>query len=656
MSDLDQELRELLETKAQEAVVPPKAEQRVLKRARRRQAGTVLAALAGTAALVVASIVGLQTLVRTEPDTRIPADVPVLPDAPEGFTSVVLPFASMVYPEGWSILSFRDGPDLFQLTNFDPEFEKPCFSGDAQALPPLGALLIVERHPGAADPSAPTWPVVLYEPDRGTSDCVGAQEETFGEPWHYRVSWSEGSTMFVARAILGPNAPDKVRELLFQSFVTLDVVDGDQPQTEEMLGAANLVLDSTQTPVGPVALYSYVDDFEGGSLWTGIVGSAGSRLSGAGQAGSEVPLADENVTMNLDLWGGVVWGEVAISVARAELRTVEGATFQATLLPFPPLPYELTVEGKQIVWGIVEGPTSDRVTTLLYDEQGNILNTYFPAGPRITIAEGTDPEGGPWLLYLDRTSEGAGLGFQFGTFGGGGGCCLEPFSGDFRVDGWGTGGDGPSNITALGSEALDRVVFEAASGELIEGQVFPIPDESLGVPKIALVLVPSDVPLEGDLVGYDTDGNEIGREFVGDVGEPSGPTPEIDAAWNLLRQARDAISHWTSKPNHSLADLTLAVANASMPEVPWNTSGQGKPVPGQVSIRGVAPAGGSELTGLSGWTLALVSAVVETDGSVTSTYCIAVNIDEGGGGNFRYGTQDAAGYEECRGGWPELQP
>jgi hypothetical protein len=60
------------------------------------------------------------------------------------------------------------------------------------------------------------------------------------------------------------------------------------------------------------------------------------------------------------------------------------------------------------------------------------------------------------------------------------------------------------------------------------------------------------------------------------------------------------------------------------------------------------------LTGLSGWTLALVSAVVEPDGS-GSTYCIAVNIDEDGGGNFRYGTQDAAGYEECRGGWPELQ-
>jgi hypothetical protein len=32
-------------------------------------------------------------------------------------------------------------------------------------------------------------------------------------------------------------------------------------------------------------------------------------------------------------------------------------------------------------------------------------------------------------------------------------------------------------------------------------------------------------------------------------------------------------------------------------------------------------------------------------------YCIAVNIDDGGGGNYRYGRQDAATPEECRGGW-----
>ena len=73
-----------------------------------------------------------------------------------------------------------------------------------------------------------------------------------------------------------------------------------------------------------------------------------------------------------------------------------------------------------------------------------------------------------------------------------------------------------------------------------------------------------------------------------------------------------------------------------------------------MSIRGVARAGGSELTGLSGWNVVLVSATVGPNGSVGAVYCIAVNIDENSGGNFRYGTQDAATYEECRGGWPGL--
>jgi hypothetical protein len=645
MSDLDQELRELLETKANDGVVVARPEPQVLKRARRRQLGTVVIALAGSAAVVLASIVGLQTIVRTTPDAPTPGDVPVLPEAPEGFRAVALPLASIAYPEDWSLVAFD--PDehdqrVLQLANFDLGASRVnCEEG--YALPPGG--LVLEMQLGAGMDPLPTWPASL--------GVVPGPARPCGAEAVLAASWiTEYGEKYSAMGLLSGEASERDRELLLRAYGTLAFPD-PVPQTEELLGNANVILDSMNTPVGPVALYAYEEPCEGSNHWIGIAGPSGSGLAGSTGCGQdEVPTSDANVTMNLDLWGGVVWGEIAASVVRAELRTVEGETFPAELIPMPP---SLGVEGSQVVWGIVEGPTNDRVTTLLYDEQGNILNSYFPSGPRITIAEGIDPKGGAWVLYLDVTSEGSGLGFRFEMGGGGGGCCLQPFDGDFRLDGWGSGGDEPANITAIGSDALDRVVFEAASGDQIEGQVFPIPDESLGVPKVALVLVPHDVAVEGDLVGYDADGNEIGREFVGEVGEPSGPTPEIDAAWNLLRQARDAVSHWASRPNHSLADLTVDEANASMPEVPWNASGQGKPVPGQVSIRGIAPAGGSELTGLSGWTLALVSAVVEPDGSGMSTYCIAVNIDDGGGGNFRYGTQDAAGYEECRGGWPELQ-
>ena len=99
-------------------------------------------------------------------------------------------------------------------------------------------------------------------------------------------------------------------------------------------------------------------------------------------------------------------------------------------------------------------------------------------------SSGTDPEGGPWELYLEPTNEGTGLGFGF-TGGGGGGCCLQPLKDDFRLDGWGSGSGEPSDITALASEAVTRLEFEAASGERIEGALDPVPDASLGIRRSA---------------------------------------------------------------------------------------------------------------------------------------------------------------------------
>jgi hypothetical protein len=163
--------------------------------------------------------------------------------------------------------------------------------------------------------------------------------------------------------------------------------------------------------------------------------------------------------------------------------------------------------------------------------------------------------------------------------------------------------------------------------------------------------VPSDVPLEGDLVALDAGGTELGRELITqDQSEPPGPTPEIDEVWTLLRNARDAIGRWAGTHGNSLEGFSPEAAQEAFPAIAWNASGAGKPVPGEVSIRGLAPAGGDERTGWSGWTVAIVSVTP----SLSNTYCIAVNIDESGGGNFRYGIQDAPDYPECRGGWPEL--
>jgi hypothetical protein len=628
VNDLERELRELLETKSRDAAIDPRPARKVVKRARRRQFRTVLTGIVGVAAVVVASIVGVQAIVEVDPIRPRPAEPPVLPDAREGFRPAVLPFASVTYPKGWSLVAFGEGPRVLQLTNFDPEFTTPCVSPGVQALPPLGAVLLIERLP-QSDASLATWPVSLFEPDAAADwDCRGAQEETFGEPDQYRVSWREGSTAFVARAAVGPLAPREVRQLLSDAFTSLAVVDGDQPQTEDFLGAANLVLDATTTPLGPVTLYAYTDDFEGGSSWVGVAGPTESGLSGGAQIGREIPEADENVTMNLESWGGVVWGTVPAVVERAELRTVEGGTYPATLVP---MPSTLGVEGQQIVWGVLDVATDDRVTTLLYDAQGRVLNTYFPTAPREVIASGTDPEGGRWELYLEHTDQGTGLGFAAGR-GDSGGCCLRPLEGDFRLGGSGTSSGETSHITAFASDIVERVVFEPVDDVPIEGQLFPIPDERLGIPNVALVLVPEDVPLEGTIIAYDADGNEIGRERVTMLmHEPAGPTPEIDAVWQSLRSARDAASRYLEREG-TFVGLSAQVLSEMAPGITTATSPEPETVSVHVTDEFHLVLSSSAITGES--------------------FCIGVEADGPEGGfNYRYGSVFAETYDECRGGW-----
>jgi hypothetical protein len=628
MNDLERDLRELFELKARDASISAEPASTLVRRARRRQLATMTASVVLGVALVVASIAGISALTSSGHEPK-----PIGPPEGQGLRSVVLPHAALTYPSDWYLLELggRDTP-RFQLSNFDPGLGTFDCGGDPSKVPAGGVVMIVLGGVVEWVDQPRTWPVEL--------DTTGSGCDVASAAWRT----PEGDDL-IATASLAPDASADDRNALAEAFAGL--VTSGEKGTENFFGSANIVLDSADAPVGPVALYAYRED---GSAWLGIAGPAGSRLAGAGQIGRDVPVADESVTMNLDTWGGVVWGDVSSAAKRAELRSVEGGTYPATLIP---LPESLGVADHQAVWGLVEGTTGDRVTTLLYDEQGNPLNTYFPTSARVTIASGTDPEGGRWQLYLEPTNEGTGLGFGFGHGGGGSGCCLQPLKKDFQLDGWGSGSDSPSDIRALASEAVTRIEFEAASGERIEGELYAVPDDSLGIPQVGLVIVPHDVALEGQLIAYGPGAEEITREDItNDTPEPPGPTTEIDVVWTRLRNARDAIGSYAAKHQGSLSRLDANVSAKLDPFIRWN---DGQLADGEVSVRGAARAGGSELTGLSGWTVVLVSATVGPDGSPASVYCIGVNIDENGGGNFRYGTQDAESYDECRGGWPELE-
>jgi len=666
MNDVERELRTMFVRREQDTADPaPRTPARLIRRTRMRQALVVATSIATVVVVAIGSLAVIRAVSEGDDDVR-PANLQVvLPDAPPGFSTAALPYASIAYPDGWYLLdtsplvaygiaqpsAFLTGPVL-QLANFDPDLpHSPRCMVDPDALPAGGVLLTVgvmtaEEAAISNQPSGP-WPIELQPlPSNQDPVCVGGPRPRIA------VWTAPNGLIYWANAGQGPDASEADVEAMERAFASLVFPATAEPQMSQMAafqsqGTPRVILGSERIGSGLATIVAYVELNK--ALVVGVSGSnGGDCCSGSAilpHSGSTVEPITTSTMLTRD--GTLVYGVISPEVAEAELVTSNGEALPVSIADLPPsMGYE-----DRVIWGVAPG-ADDRATIVGYDADGNpIGDPILPAGPGVTIATGEDPEGGAWELYLEPTSEGTGLGFGFTSGGGGGGCCLKPLEGDFRLDGWGSGSNEPSDITALASDRVTRVVFQAASGVEIEGGVYPVPDESLGIPQVALVLVRSDVPLEGDLVAFD-DGNELGRELITqDQSEPSGPTPEIDAVWTLLRDARDAIGRWEAVHGHSLEGFSLEAAREAFPEIAWNASGVGKPVPGEVSIRGLAPAGGDDLTGWSGWTLAIVST---TPPPRFTTYCIAVNIDENGGGNFRYGIQDAADYPGCRGGWPEL--
>src|SRR4029450_6690941 len=105
-------------------------------------------------------------------------------------------------------------------------------------------------------------------------------------------------------------------------------------------------------------------------------------------------------TINLTPDGTLVYGVISPDVARAELRASTGDALPVTTVSLPP---SMGFDDR-VVWGIAPG-SADRATIGAYGSDGNPLaNPTLPAGPRVVIGSGDDPDGGPWTLYLEPTT------------------------------------------------------------------------------------------------------------------------------------------------------------------------------------------------------------------------------------------------------------
>ena len=656
----DTDLREMFRRRESDVRIQTPPSGGLVRRARRRQAWTVLISTVVALALVAIPLAGLRLLGdRTaRPPTPGGQGAVELPTAPDGFRSAALPYASIAYPDGWFLMDTSplnwmgiqqpkpiiSGPVL-QLANFDPDLATaPRCNTVADEQLPADAVLLTVGIQAREDTSIPLptepWPVQFQPlpPDTDPTCTLGQS---------LQASWvAPSGAAYFANLLIGPDASAADGSAVQTAFRSLAFPTTTEPQMTGMSadqgqGSPRLVLDTAVVDGATLSLVVYLE--QGTVPWVGISSSDPARGGGALSVGTG-SASEGPVSTTMTGWssgGAVVWGTVAGDVARAEIKTKEAKTFSASIFN---IPQELA-GGRNAVWGFVDGPT-EYAEAVGYDSAGDLLgNPVVATAPPDVIASGTDPVSGAWTLSITHDTMGDGLTFAWETGGGGGGCCLDGKHFDgliLQLDGFSTGGDEPSVVTAFASTQVATVVA-AFADETFDGQLFPLPSKYLGPAQVVVVIVPGNVPLNGDLIAYDADGNELARVTVdgGPTKEPAGATPTIDEVIQHLYAARDAAAQYFADAG-TFDGIDLTSLGALAPSVTFDRSATA--APHVVSVR---VSSRNELA---------VASTTENG----SAYCIGVQIDAGGGGNFYYGRVDASGFEECRGGWglprsPELE-
>jgi hypothetical protein len=640
------DLQEMFRRRESDVTVQAPPPDAVVRRARRRQIGTVAVAATVAIALVAVPLAGLRLLRNGTEDRLTPGKTStvVLPPTAEGVRSAALPFASMAYPNGWFLTDpspltwmgpaqpapIVSGPVL-QLSNFDPDLHSsPRCTFDADPIPDDGVLLTVSIQ-AAQDtvipPPTDPWPVELgpYPPNTDPQCDQGVD---------LTVGWVAPSGAFYwANATFGSDSSNEDRAAMKAAFASLISPPTDQPwmstfAADQGQGSPRLVLDSAVFDGVPVTLVAFLDHYKAPEI--GVSAPVGNFLGGSAigvGTGSGEPQPVE-VTSTGTPTGTLVFGDAALDVARAEFNTEEGQTAPAAIVKIP----SSLGMGRNAVWGFVDG-LAVFVQGVGYDVDGNVLgDPILTTAPPEIIASGTEPGVGDWTLSITHDTMGDGLTFASDD-GGSGSCCFsdKTFDEILQLDGYSTGGT--SVITAFAAPQVARVTGQF-SGSRFDGQLFPMPPKYLGPAQIVVVFVPEGISLNGVLIASDEDGNVLAMVAVDDgpPQEPSGPTPAIDEVFQDLYAARDATAKYFTQEG-AFDGIDLTSLGKLAPSVTFDRSATA--VAHEVSVR---VSSQNEL------------AVVSTT-ETGEVYCIGVQIDAGGGGNFYYGQVDAPDFDSCRGSW-----
>lgn len=225
MSDLEQDIRELLDEEVRSAPPPHEATDTV-RRTRRRQGAVIAAGALAAVALVAASLVGLRAIDRADRATFV--DQPTVTTSLEGIT--------ISHPEGWHVVD----PDEAGLNGPEPMPDLPKL---VLALSPIGRGELL-GCPGMVEGSAaPTFLLTIQEqPLALTGDAMrpwpveleplelNAAESGCYPGWEFlRAGWTAADRTFEARVGFAPDVGDADRNALLDAFASMrfePVVDG----------------------------------------------------------------------------------------------------------------------------------------------------------------------------------------------------------------------------------------------------------------------------------------------------------------------------------------------------------------------------------------------------------------------------------------------
>jgi hypothetical protein len=232
---LDEELRDLLQRKADEPWPPPELSPRVLHRARRRQ--TLTAALAGATAVLVGagSFLGARAIL-TGRESGL-ANTNRVTETVNGIT--------ITYPEAWFLVDPVEagiepptlGNDLprlvFFLSTYDPVRTEASCPGLTAEAPSEQLVMTIQELPldlGGGPASAP-WPMELEPLQTGdTADTACYPSWEF-----FHTSFTASNRSFEARVGFGPEVSPVDRDELLRSFADLAFQPLEGPAAQVVL-------------------------------------------------------------------------------------------------------------------------------------------------------------------------------------------------------------------------------------------------------------------------------------------------------------------------------------------------------------------------------------------------------------------------------------